>query len=395
MTKSTYRAASIYRIGIAIGFVMCLSPVAWGEGAALKPDLAKLAEADALIDAAVAQGQMPGAVLCVGTDQGIIYQKAFGHRSVKPTTQPMTVDTIFDLASLSKPVGTSTSAMILLDEGKLSLSARVGTYLPAFANHGKEAITIEQLLLHQGGLIPDNPIEDFKDGGAAGIAAIMRSTPKFAPGTHFVYSDVGFMTLGEVVKKVAGRPLDEFAKERIFEPLGMRDTMYNPPEALRSRMAPTEQRAGHWMVGEVHDPRAYALGGVAGHAGLFSTTADLSRWCRMILNRGELEGTRVMSQEAVETWTTPHYLPDGTNGRTYGFDVDTAYSSPRGERFEKGATFGHTGFTGTSVWIDPKNRCFVILLTNSVHPEGKGKVIALRRVVGTAVAEALLGPVGK
>jgi CubicO group peptidase (beta-lactamase class C family) len=202
------------------------------------------------------------------------------------------------------------------------------------------------------------------------------------------------MTLGEIVSKVAGRPINEFARDELFKPLGMVDSGYLPPDSLKPRCAPTEKRNGHWMIGEVHDPRAYALGGVAGHAGLFSTARDVARYCRMILGKGELEGVRVLKESTAEAMTTPHALPDGTGVRTYGFDVDTSYSSPRGDRFPKGQSFGHTGFTGTSLWIDPVHDAFVILLTNSVHPDGKGKVIKLRKEVGTAVAEAMLSKEG-
>lgn len=355
-------------------------------------DPPKLADADAVIEAAIAAHKCPGAVLCVGNADGILYHKAYGNRSLKPTTQPMTIDTVFDCASLSKPVGTSTSAMVLVDRHQLDVHERVATYLPAFANHGKENVTVEQILLHWAGLIPDNPIADFANGGDAGVAAIMNLTPTHPPGTHFAYSDCSFITVGKVVEAVAKQPLNQFAKQNVFEPLGMTDTGYNPPEAIRARAAITEQRNGHWMQGEVHDPRAYAMGGVAGHAGLFSTSTDLSRFCRMILNGGQLDGHRVLSEATVSLWTTPHHLPDGTGGRTYGFDVDTPYAGPRGERFEKGTTFGHTGFTGTSLWIDPKHKVFVILLTNSVHPDGKGDVRALRRQAGTIVGNALLGP---
>jgi CubicO group peptidase (beta-lactamase class C family) len=349
----------------------------------------RLSAVDAVIDEAIAQGKCPGAVLYVGVGDEAVYRKAYGRRALQPQPVAMTADTVFDLASLSKPVGCSTSIMILADRGKLAISDKVGKYLPAFANHGKEDITIEMLLLHRGGLIPDNPESDYAAGGAAGVAAIMKLTPQWPPGTHFAYSDVGFIVLGELVKAVDGRALDRFAREEVFEPLGMKETTYNPPAELRARAAPTEKRNGQWIIGEVHDPRAYAMGGVAGHAGLFSTADDLARWCRMILHHGTLDGRRILSETAVQQWTAAHYLPDGTAGRAYGFDVDTGYSQPLGERFEKGTTFGHTGFTGTSFWIDPGHRCFVILLTNSVHPKGKGNVLALRRRVSTVVAEGL------
>jgi uncharacterized protein YbbC (DUF1343 family) len=347
--------------------------------------------ADLLIETAVERGHAPGAVLLVGQADRVLYRKGYGWRSLEPRREPMTVDTVFDLASLSKPVGCATSVMLLAERGKLSVHDPVSKYLPAFAANGKETITIEQLLLHRGGLVADNAIEDFVQGPAEAIKRVMNLSPVVEPGSRFIYSDVGYIVLGEVVRAVSGRPLEEFARDEIFRPLRMADAGYHPPAGLRPRVAPTERREGRWMVGEVHDPRAYALGGAAGHAGLFGTADDLALWCRMILGGGQLEGTRVLSESTVREMTTPRPMPDG-DVRSYGFDVDTPYSSPRGDRFGRGTSFGHTGFTGTMFWMDPASRSFVVLLTNSVHPAGKGNVISLRRYVSTAVAEQLLGP---
>ena len=355
-------------------------------------DLHHLADADRLIDDAVARGDCPGAVLLVGQGDVVVYRKAYGSRAVLPEREAMTADTIFDLASLSKPVGCATSMMILVERGKVRLDEPVCTYLPAFAAGGKAHITVADLLLHRGGLTPDDPIEDFNDGAAAGLRKIFAAPPQWEPGSRFAYSDVGYIVLGELVKAVDGRPLDRFAREEIFEPLGMSDTAYNPPESWRLRIAPTQQRDGHWMRGEVHDPRSFAMGGVAGHAGVFSSADDLSRFCRMVLDGGRLDGRRILSTDTVREMTRPRCLADGTGLRCYVFDVATPYApSPRGNRFEPGTTFGHTGFTGTMFWIDPLHDCYFILLTNSVHPEGRGNVIGLRRRVSTVVAEALLG----
>jgi CubicO group peptidase (beta-lactamase class C family) len=224
------------------------------------------------------------------------------------------------------------------------------------------------------------------------MAKIYALKPSKEPGKSFVYSDVGYIVLGELVRVVDGRGLDRFAREEIFQPAGMAETLYRPGPELQARCAPTQMREGHWMLGEVHDPRAYALGGTAGHAGVFSTARDLSRFCRMILAGGIIDGKRVLAEETVREMTRPRSLPDGTAWRTYGFDVDTAYSSCRGERFDPRKTFGHTGFTGTMFWLDPEHDCYFILLTNSVHPDGRGKTIQLRKAVATDVGEALLGP---
>ena len=356
---------------------------------AVVPDFAR---ADALIETAIDRGQIPGAVLLVGQAERVLYRKAYGSRSVLPRREPMTVDTVFDLASLSKCVGCAPSVMLLAERGKLNVHDPVCKYLPAFASNGKAHITIEQLLLHRGGLVPDNPIVDYEMGPQEAMKRVMDQVPVAEPGTKFIYSDVGYIALGELVRVVSGEPLEQFAQKNLFTPVRMAETSYRPSQSLRPRIAPTEQREGHWMVGEVHDPRAYALGGVAGHAGLFGTADDLARYCRMILGGGQIEGTRVLSEATVREMTTPRALPDGSDARSYGFDVDTPYSSPRGDRFPRGTSFGHTGFTGTMFWMDPASKAFVILLTNSVHPDGKGNVILLRRYVSTAVAEALLGP---
>ncbi|HEX4794259.1 MAG TPA: exo-beta-N-acetylmuramidase NamZ domain-containing protein [Humisphaera sp.] len=373
------------------------------EAALSHVDRTKLAEADKLIEEAIAQNKCPGAVILVGRGDSILYEKAYGNRALKPQPTPMTTDTIFDLASLSKPVGTATSIMMLIERGKLRPQDTVAMYIPAFAANGKEKITIEDLLLHISGLMPDNDIADYANGPKAAWEKIFALKLNWPPQSHFAYSDVNFIVLGELVHIVDGRTLDFFAKEEIFRPLGMTDTTYNPSEALRARCAPTEMRDGKWIVGEVHDPRSYALGGVAGHAGVFSTAEDLSHFCRMILGGGKLNGTRILKASTVAQWITPHPVPSqaldqegkptpGPALRTYGFDVDTLYAGIRGERFDRFTTFGHTGFTGTAFWIDPINSCYFILLTNSVHPDGKGNVLRLRHQVATAVAEALLGP---
>jgi CubicO group peptidase (beta-lactamase class C family) len=383
--------AAVPSLAMLSRFARATSPATTKHGISIDP--AAFAEADRVINAGIEDHDCPGAVLCAGRLAGIAYLKAYGNRALEPMKVPMTVDTVFDLASLTKSIATATSVMILLDRGKIAVTDRVAKYLPAFGANGKQDVTIEQLLLHRGGLPPDNPISDFQGVSAAeAMKRTLQTTLQYEPGTKFKYSDVGFITLGELVHVVSGKPINEFSRENIFKPLKMNDTMYLPTDELKARSAPTQQRDGHWMIGEVHDPRAYALGKVAGHAGLFSTASDLSRFCRMLLGKGELDGVRILKESTVAEMTKPRALPDGTGVRGYGLDIDTAYSSLRGSRFTKGKSFGHTGFTGTSYWIDPDNDAFVILLTNSVHPNGKGHVIRLRRDVATAVADAMLPP---
>lgn len=353
-------------------------------------DESRMVWADRAINAAIDEGKFPGAVLLVGRGDQVVYCKAYGNRQVQPTRVPMTEDTIFDLASVTKPVGCATSVMLLAERGQICLGDRVSLYIPEFRGEGREAVTIEHLLLHRSGLAPANPMKDYEEGPAKAMEQILNLKLRSEPGTTFRYSCLGYIVLSELVRRVDGRPLDQFAREELFLPLGMKDTFYNPPESLKPRCAPTERREGRWMIGEVHDPRAYALGGVSGNAGLFSTAEDLARWCRMILNFGTLDGKRVLSETTIREMIRQRVLADGRGSRGYGFDVNTGYSQPRGNFFEPGTTFGHTGFTGTSFWIDPRHDAYVILLTNRVHPDGKGAILNLRRRVANVVASALI-----
>ena len=359
--------------------------VAQDDGAS-SPDFAGV---DELINAAIERGDIPGAVLLVQRDGKTIIRKAYGQRSLLSKRVPMTTDTIFDLASLTKPVATATSVMLLIERGKIDIKAPVAQYIPEFGKNGKEKITVEQLLLHRGGLIPDNHLNDYKQGIAKAWENIFNLKPQWTPGSTFKYTDVGFLVLGELVKRVDGRTVNRFALEEIFQPLGMKHTAFNPPKSWHTRCAPTQQREGRWMIGEVHDPRAYLLDGIAGHAGLFATADDLAIYAQMLLNEGEWNGKRVLKQETVRNMIRGRWLPDGTGGRGLGWDVDTGYSSPRGANLPRGVSFGHTGFTGTSMWIDPVSKTAIILLTNRVHPDGKGRTVALRREVATAVVDAI------
>ena len=356
-------------------------------------DLGHMTGADRAIAEAIERDKTPGAVLLVGRGDEIVYLKAYGNRAVEPRVEPMTTDTVFDLASMTKPVATATSVMILAERGKIDLHAPVARYIPEFGRNGKDAITVEQLLLHRGGLIADNPLKDYENGPEEAMRKIWELKPKHPPGTKFEYTDVGPIVLGELVHRVGGKRLDEYARDQIFVPLGMSQTSFAPLDESRlKRCAPTEKRDGEFMLGEVHDPRAYLLGGVAGHAGLFGTAEDAAKWCRLMVRGGELDGHRILRADTIAEMTRMRCLPDGTGCRGYGVDIDTSFSSCRGQRFARGTTYGHTGYTGTMFWIDPVNRCYFILLTNRVHPDGKGDVKALRKQVATIVAEALLGP---
>ncbi len=363
-------------------------PDARPQAVGMAPD--RLARIDTVVQEAIGRGELPGAVVLVIRRGHVVFRKAYGDRSREPAVTPMTVDTVFDLASLTKPVATATSLFVLLERGRLNLSDPVARYRPSFAQNGKARITIEQLLLHTSGLIADNPEADYRDGKARALERIDQLAPVTPPGSRFRYSDVNYIVLGELVGQLAGMPLDRFAQENIFRPLGMSETGFRPQGKLKECAAPTEQREGRWMIGEVHDPRAYLLGGVAGHAGLFSTGDDLAVFCQMLLNRGTYHGRRVLSPLAVEKMTAPHPVPGGL--RALGWDVRTAFSSDRGELFPPGQGFGHTGFTGTSLWIDPPSETAVIFLSNRVHPHGKASINRLRGQVATIVASALNDP---
>jgi uncharacterized protein YbbC (DUF1343 family)/CubicO group peptidase (beta-lactamase class C family) len=353
----------------------------------LGADDPRFARIDDVVTAAIGRKDLPGAVVAALHRDQVVFRKAYGSRAAEPAPEPMTVDTVFDLASLTKPIATATSVMKLVEQGKLKLDEKVTTYWPEFGAEGKDKLTLEHLLTHTSGMIPDNSVSDYADGKSKALERICALKLRAAPGERFIYSDVNFIVLGVLVERVSGLPLDVFARQHIYEPLGLRETGFRPPEALRPRCAPTEQREGRWMRGEVHDPRAYALGGVAGHAGLFSTADDLLRYARMMLHGGTLDGTTVLRPESVKLMTAPRPVPRGF--RALGWDVQTSYSANKGTAFPRDKGFGHTGFTGTSIWIDPDSQTAVVFLSNRVHPNGKGNVNRVRGQVATIVGEAV------
>jgi uncharacterized protein YbbC (DUF1343 family)/CubicO group peptidase (beta-lactamase class C family) len=352
-----------------------------------------------LVNEAVARQELPGAVVLIGRGDEVLYHAAFGRRAVQPAPEPMTEDTIFDIASLTKVVATTTSVMQLVEAGQIQLFDPVTRFIPEFGKYRKDGILIRHLLTHTSGLRPDLELEVEFNGADEAIRRATEEVTVAPPGERFIYSDINFFLLGDIVRRVSGERIDRYAARHVFAPLEMKDTMFLPPESLRRRIAPTERcRPLSWPCGEasvpflrgvVHDPTARRMDNVAGHAGLFSTAADLSRFCRMLLAGGRLGAARILSPATVALMTSPATPPAMRDVRGLGWDIDTTYSKNRGELFPIGS-FGHTGFTGTSLWLDPATKSYVIFLSNRVHPDGKGDVTPLRSKVATVAAAALM-----
>ena len=345
----------------------------------------RLAVLDPIIEQAIHDGNIPGAVLLVGHDGHVIYRKAYGARALEPRHEAMTVDTIFDLASLTKVIATTTAMMQLVERGKVRLNDPVAKYLPEFAPNGKEDITVRQLLTHYSGLEPDLDLKTPWQGKETAFRMAFAETLQEPPGSGFTYSDINFITLGALVERVSGETLDQYTVRHIFAPLKMTHTRFVPPLAWKAKIAPTQYDDNNVMLrAVVHDPTARRMGGVAGHAGLFSNADDLAKFAQALLNGGG----GILSAFSVEKMTRPEQPPAAEVLRGFGWDIDSPFSSNRGDLLPVGS-FGHTGFTGTSVWIDPTTKTYIILLTNAVHPRGKGNAVGLRSKVATAVAAAL------
>ena len=375
--------------------VICTSCLRWPDAPQPPQELVrtfdqgKLDAIGVAIHEARGEKRLPGGVLWLER-QDVSFHRAYGMASTRPVSTVAQGDTIYDAASLTKVVATTPAVLLLHERGKLNVQDPVRVHLPEFTGQGREAITIRQLLTHTSGLRPDISVNGWS-GHQECIAKCMAELPRAAPDERFIYSDINFQLLDEVVRRVSKKRLDVFCAEEIFGPLKMHDTGYNPPAAKRTRIAPTTVTDGKALLGVVHDPRARKTSGVAGHAGLFTTAPNLARYARMLLQAGELDGVRLFKPETVQLMTsvqTPSSLPAR---RGLGWDIDTGYSSPRGHKFPLGS-FGHTGFTGPSLWIDPHSKTFVVFLCNRVHPTERGpSVVPLRRTIGTLAAEAVKG----
>jgi uncharacterized protein YbbC (DUF1343 family)/CubicO group peptidase (beta-lactamase class C family) len=372
--KSSCRTASL--IALCLALLTVASPAQQND-----PHLSVV---DPTIESAIQDHEIPGAVLLVGHDGQVVYRKAYGMRSLEPSRSVMTADTIFDIASLTKVVGTTTAVMQLVQSGKVRLDDPVVKYIPEFGQNDKDDITVRDLLTHYSGLPPGLDLSHPWSGREVGYSMAFAVDPIVPPESRFIYSDVDFIVLGALVERVSGVPLDVYFAQNIFAPLGMRQTRFLPPASWLPRIAPTQyDEHNQMLLGIVHDPTVRRMAGIAGEAGLFSTADDLAKFAQALLS-----GNTILSPLAIEKMTTPQQPPNGSAIRGFGWDIDSSFSSNRGELLPVGS-FGHTGFTGTSLWIDPTTNTYIILLTNAVHPRGKGNAISLRSKVATAVAAGL------
>lgn len=380
------RVTTIVKSKVAILLALICSALALGQESLNS----RLAVLDPILNDAIAQHQIPGAVLIVGHNGQIVYRKAYGSRAIVPRREPMMLDTVFDCASLTKVVATTTAVMQLWEQGKFRMSDSVSKYIPEFAQNGKQDITIRQLLVHYSGLPEDLDLTKKWEGKDTAYRMAFEITPDRPSGSAFVYSDINFIVLGALVERLSGESLDEYAAKHIFAPLGMQETRFLPPSSWLPRIAPTEEDENHHLIhGLVHDPTARRMGGVAGHAGVFSTADDLAIFAQALLDGGR----GVLTPATIAKMTAPQQPATATAVRGFGWDIDSPFSTNRGELFPVGG-YGHTGFTGTSLWIDPATQTYIVLMTNAVHMNAvpgneKGTAVSLRTRVATAVAAAL------
>ena len=385
-TKNIYNKHSISALNIFFFVMLVLFSYSCSSKIDRTYDFSRV---NKIMENAISDSVFPGAVLLFGIDNEFLYSKTFGHYTYDKSSPEMKLNTIFDLASVSKVVGTTSAAMILVEKGKLNLNDKVIKYLPEFNNNGKDKITIRNLLLHNSGLAAFKKYYDIYNTAEEVINDIMNTDLVYKTGTKYVYSDLGIITLQQVIEKITGMGLDKFLKKNLFDPLDMTRTMYNPPDSLKSQCAPTEIDTFFRMrplQGEVHDERAYMLHGVAGHAGLFSTAEDLSKFVRMLLNNGMYNGKHILDKNIIQEWTTKQTIQ---STRGIGWDTKSKEKSSSGKYFSMNS-FGHTGYTGTSIWVDKESNLFVIMLTNRVYPTRKNrKIYPFRAVIHNAIYKSI------
>jgi CubicO group peptidase (beta-lactamase class C family) len=360
-----------------------------GPTAELKPPLSPAVRIDQLMENAIRKGLISGGVVLVGGGRGTHFTKGYGRVTPAAESRAMTADTIFDLASLTKVIATAPAILKLAEEGKLSLVDPVKKWFPEFDGKGKDDLLLLHLLTHTSGL------NDFSlDSGSPMQSAIQGAAaqkPTGELGSRFHYADINFILLAEAVRRASGTPLDEYAASRLYIPLGMKDTSFRPAAGKMGRIAATSGEEARQLCGEPQDYLCRQLGGVAGHAGLFSTVDDLALFCRMLLGGGQFDGRRVMDQRTVNQMTAPYFSRGGKVIRGLGWDIASPFSSPRGKFFSRGS-FGHTGYSGSSVWIDPDADLYVILLTTRIEYRKKGEFNQLRSELSTLAVEAFGAP---
>jgi len=345
----------------------------------------KFPAVEAAVNASITRGDIPGAVVLIGHDGKVVYRRAFGLRSVEPTPEPMTTDTIFDVSSLTKVVATAPAIMRMVSLGQLRLNDPVVRYLPEFNGPGKQDITIRMLLTHFSGLPPDLDLSQPWQGREEGARRALAEPLIHPPGARFVYSDINFILLGLIVERLSGMSLEQYAEAHIFRALKLAHTRFLPLKEWLAEVAPTEYDEHNVMLhGVVHDPTARRMGGVAGHAGVFSTADDLA-----VFAQAMLDGDKILSSAIIEKMTTPQQPANSIVLRGLGWDIDSPFSSNRGELLPVGS-YGHTGFAGASLWIDSSTNTYIIILSNSVHPRNRGRgLVSLRTEIATAVADEL------
>ncbi len=351
------------------------------------PDFSSI---DRIMATALANHEVPGAVVFIGHDGHVVFHKAYGDRYFIPKPVPMTEDTIFDMASMTKVMATTTAAMQLYQQGRFRLNDPISKYLPEFAANGKGDITIRQIMTHYSGLPPDLDLKQPWSGKQTAYDMAFASTPDFPPGVHFRYSDINFIMMGALVEKLSGIPLNEYVTKYVFAPMGMTDTSFLPPDSWHDRIAPTQYDENHHMLwGTVNDPTSRRMGGVAGHAGLFSTAHDVSIFAQNLLDLLAGRPSKFpLNRLTAEKMTTPQNPLTGVALRGLGWDIESPFSGNRGELFPVGS-FGHTGWTGTDIWVDPWSDTYVIFLSNRTYPDGGGHTVALEGLIANATAEAL------
>ncbi|MFN7878058.1 MAG: serine hydrolase domain-containing protein [Pirellula sp.] len=380
----------------AIGLLSICSPTCSGyqTQSNTTPEIRDFSpELEKRISEIVARGikneQMPGCVICVGNSKTILFLKAYGLRSEQPFHEPMSIDTIFDLASLTKPVATASAVVKLMEQGLVHLDDPIANYLKAFGQNGKEQVTVLDCLLHRSGLIPDNALADYQSGREVAWENIYRLPLQYPRGSQFKYSDVNFLVLGKLVEEISKQTLDAYVSKEILKPCGMVDSDFLINQSLLVRVAPTEKRDGEWILGTVHDPRAHLLGGVAGHAGLFSTANDLANYSKMILNRGVCKQSnetivRIFQESSIDSMFEAHDVHGDVRG--LGWDMQSRYSSNKGKKLSA-ISIGHGGFTGTVLWIDRARDMFFCFLSSRLHPDGKGNINPLAGEIWDAICE--------